>query len=176
MKETTIATRREFSGRLINLDVLEVELEPGVRARREIVLHRGAVGILARTPDGRFVFVRQYRKPVEAELTEIIAGCLDPGETPEQAAVREIREETGYAVRRLIPLGPLLPSPGYTNEIIHLFMAELAPAPAGQQTEHDERIVVESFDAGEVERRMASGDIRDGKTLAAWMLYRLMPT
>ncbi len=173
MIEKTLTAQRAFSGRLLSLDVLEVELEPGVRSRREVVHHPGAVAVLARTPDRRFVLVRQYRKPIEQEVTEIIAGCLEPGEQPAACAAREVREETGHVVSALTALGVLYPTPGYTDETIHLFMAELDPSPAVQQTEHDERIVIERLDSTEIERRMLAGQIRDGKTLAAWALYKL---
>ena len=172
MLEKTLSTQRIFAGRMLALDVVEVELEPGVKSRREIVHHRGAVGVLARGPDGRFVFVRQYRKPMEAEITEIVAGCLEPGETPEQSARREVHEETGFAARTLTPLGLIYPSPGYTDEVIHLFYAELEPSPAVQQQDHDERITLVHRDAAEFERGLAAGEWPDAKTLAAWALFK----
>ncbi len=175
MIEKTLSTERVFSGRLLTLDVLEVELEPGVRARREVVRHPGAAAVLARAPDGRFVFVRQFRKPVERELVEIIAGCLERGETPAQCAAREVLEETGYTVRSLSPLGTLYPTPGYTDEIIHLFRAELAPAPAAQRTDRDERIVLERLTPEAFEQQVRDGAITDGKTLAAWALHKITP-
>jgi ADP-ribose pyrophosphatase len=170
--EKTLSTQRAFTGRLLSLDVLEVELETGVRAHREIVHHRGAVAVLARGHDGRFLFVRQYRKPVESDLIEIVAGCLEPGESPEQNARRELREETGYAARTLTPLGVIYPSPGYTDELIHLFYADLEPTPAAPQPDHDERIALAWFDAAEFERGIAAGAWRDAKTLAAWALFK----
>lgn len=173
MKETTLASQRAFTGRLLSVDVLDVELEPGVRSRREIVRHPGATAVLARRADGQFVLVRQFRKAVERVLTEIVAGGLEPGETPEQCAVREVREETGYAVRRLVALGPMVPAPGYTDEVIHLFYAELDPSPETQRTDHDERIVLDYVTEAELERLIATGQICDGKTLAAWTLYTL---
>ena len=175
MIEKTLSTERVFSGRLLTLDVLEVELEPGVRARREVVRHPGAAAVLARAPDGRFVFVRQFRKPVERELVEIIAGCLERGETPAQCAAREVLEETGSTVRSLSPLGTLYPTPGYTDEIIHLFRAELAPAPAAQRTDRDERIVLERLTPEAFEQQVRDGAITDGKTLAAWALHKITP-
>jgi ADP-ribose pyrophosphatase len=172
MIEKTLSTHRAFTGRMLALDVVEVELEPGVKSRREIVHHRGAVAVLARGPDGRFVFVRQYRKPMEVELTEIVAGCLEPGETPEQSARREVHEETGFAVKTLAPLGIIYPSAGYTDEVIHLFYAELEPSPTARQQDHDERITLVQLDAGEFERGLAAGEWRDAKTLAAWALFK----
>ena len=174
MTEKTLSTQRAFAGRLISLDVLEVELEPGVRARREVVRHPGAVAVLARDAEGRFVFVRQYRKPIERELLEIIAGCLEHGETPAQCAVREVKEETGYAVRSLVPLGILHPTPGYSDEIIHLFRAELAPGPGTPQFDRDERIVLDRLTPEAFEQQARSGAITDGKTLAAWTLNRIV--
>ena len=176
MIEKTLATQRAFTGGFLTLDVLEVELEPGVRSRREIVHHAGAVAVLARDPEGCFVLVRQYRKPIERELTEIIAGCLEPDETPEQCAAREVLEETGYAVRTLTSMGILHTTPGYSDEIIHMFRAELSASPAAQQTDRDERIVVERLTAEAFEQRIRDGLITDGKTLAAWALHKSRPS
>ena len=120
-----------------------MELEPGRRASREIVRHPGAIGALARIPDGRFVLVRQFRKPIERDVLEIIAGRKNPGESPEDCATREIREETGHEVVSLHSLGPIYPSPGYVDELIHLFYAELSEATAAQDGDPDERIMVE---------------------------------
>ena len=175
MTEKTLATERVFTGRLLTLDVLEVELEPGVRSRREVVHHPGAVAVLARTPDGCYVFVRQYRKPIEREAVEIIAGCLERGETPEQCAAREVMEETGYAIRTLTSLGMIHTTPGYSDEVIHIFRAELAASPAAQQTDRDERITVERMTAETFEQKIRDGAIADGKTLAAWALHKVRP-
>lgn len=171
MHERTLAAERIFNGRVFSLDRLEVELEPGVRSIREIVRHGGAIAALARLPDGRFVFVRQYRKAIEKELLEAVAGGLEKGEKPEDCAVREIREETGYGVLSLTKLGAVYSTPGFTDEILHLFLADLTATPLGQQTEHDERIVVEILTRPKFEACVTRGDIQDAKTLAAWLLF-----
>lgn len=172
MIEKTLSTRRAFTGRLLTLDVVEVELEPGVTSRREIVHHGGAVAILARGPDGRLVFVRQYRKPLERELTEVVAGGMEPDETPEQSARREVHEETGYAVKSLMPLGVIYAAPGYTDEALHVFYADLEPTAVASEPDHDERIALVWLDDTEFERGIAAGEWRDSKTLAAWALFK----
>ena len=79
MNEKTISSQRAFDGRLLKLDVLDVELDNGRRSRREVVRHPGAVAVWARTPDKRFVFVRQFRKAIESDLLEIVAGTRNTG-------------------------------------------------------------------------------------------------
>ncbi len=95
MEEKTLATRRVFEGRALTVEVLDIAMPDGRRTTREVLRHSGAVCILAELPDGRFVLVRQYRKAVERTLLECVAGCMEPGETPEEAARREKRAESG---------------------------------------------------------------------------------
>jgi ADP-ribose pyrophosphatase len=154
--ERTLSSAPGFSGRLLNVEVLEVELEPGVRARREIVRHPGAAAVVARTPDGRFLFVRQFRKPLERETLEIVAGGLEKGESPDECARREVKEESGHEVLSLERLGQMYPAPGYTDEILHLFFAELAAGRGDQGGDHDERIAVEYLTADEIESKLAT--------------------
>jgi len=170
MNEKTISSQRAFDGRLLKLDVLEVELDNGRRARREIVRHPGAVAIWARAPDGRFVFVRQFRKAIEQELVEVVAGTLEAGETPEACARREIREETGYAVKTLTPLGSIFTAPGFCTERIFLFYAELATSgPA--DPDPDERLDVVLLDEAAWKAMISRGAVQDAKTWAAWGMF-----
>lgn len=171
MNEKTLSINPVFSGRLFSVEVQLVELEPGRRASREIVRHPGAIAAVARIPDGRFVFVRQFRKPIEREVLEIVAGRKEPGEDPGHCAVREIREETGHEVVSLHTLGPIYPSAGYVDELIHLYFAELAAAPAPQTGDPDERITVEYLTREEFESQIDGGLIDDAKTLSAWLLF-----
>ncbi|MEI6563537.1 MAG: NUDIX hydrolase [bacterium] len=171
MHEKTLSITPVFTGRLLSVEVLQVELEPGRRAYREIIRHPGAIAAVAQIPDGRFVFVRQFRKPVERDVLEIIAGRKEEGESPEDCAAREIKEETGHDIVALYPLGPLYPSPGYVDELIHLFHAELAESPSVQNGDPDERITVEYLTREEFESMIDGGLIDDAKTLAAWLLF-----
>jgi len=170
MNEKTIRCERVFEGRLLKIDVLEVELDSGVRARREIVRHPGAVVVAAELPDGRLVLVRQYRKAVEMELLEFCAGTLEPGEAPERCAARELKEETGFEAERLTALGVICLAPGYSQERLHVFHARLRPAAGDAAPEADEALSVVTMARAAFERMVAEGGIADAKTLAAWQL------
>ena len=171
MKERTINSKRRFTGRLLKVDVLNVKLENGREARREIVRHPGAVAVLCRRPDGRFVFVRQFRKPVESELLEVVAGTREPGEGPAVCARREVQEETGYRVVALERLGRIYSAPGFCDERLEVFFTEIRPSGMQGCPDPDEQIEMVSLDKKQIEAMLVSGKIRDAKTLAAWAMY-----
>ena len=173
LHEKTLGVRRGFCGRAVTVDVIDIELPDGRRAVRECVRHRGAVAILARRPDGAFVFARQYRKCIEQAYIEIPAGCMEVGEAPDVAAERELREESGYAVKSLLPLGSIYACPGYSEEQLHLFFAEVEAAPGATDFDPDENVETLLFDKETVERLILDGTISDAKTLSAWLFARL---
>lgn len=110
LQEKTLAVTRVFEGRALTIDCATIEMPNGRRSVREIVRHRGAAVILGQRPDGLFVLIHQYRRAVESTLLEMVAGCLEVGETPEVAARREMEEESGYAVETLERIGVILPA------------------------------------------------------------------
>ena len=124
--------------------------------------------------DGRVVILRQYRFAVATRLLEFPAGTLDPGETPLGTMQRELEEEAGFRAARWDPLGAMLPCPGYSDEVIHLFLAreleELSERPAGDD---DEDLEVLLMDPAELDAALASGDeYLDGKSVTAWLRAR----
>lgn len=169
--EKIVRRRAAFRGRLLRVDVLNVRLKSGVCSVREVVRHPGAVAVLARVPDGRFVFVRQYRRAVGRVLCEIVAGTLEKGENPRVCAVRELAEETGFRAKGLCRLGRVLPAPGYTDEVIHLYMADVDARPRSCSPDADEEIETVFLTAPRVNRAIRSGEICDAKTIAAWYCY-----
>lgn len=169
--EKTLTERRVYTGKIINVDVLDIELPDGRRTTREVVRHGEAVGILARRPDGNFVFVKQYRKAAEEALLEIIAGGLEKGESPEEGARRETAEETGYEVTRIEKLTTIICTPGYCEERIHLFFAELTPTAHAQDQDPDENVHPVVMSEAEVKETIRKGTIIDAKTLAAWACW-----
>jgi len=173
MRETTTGSRTIYDGRVVRLDVLDVELGDGRPALREIVRHAPAVGVLPRRPDGTFLLVCQHRKAMDADVVELCAGINEPGEAPETAARRELLEETGHAAERLVHLGRILASPGYTDEVIDLFYAECSAEPSAPDFDEDEHVEVVPMRERELEAAIRDNRIRDGKTVAAWALYRL---
>lgn len=172
MEERTLSTNRIYEGRILSLDLMNVEMENGVKADREIVRHCGAVAVLARLPDGRFAMVRQFRKPLDQHMLEVVAGILEPGENPDYAARRELKEETGYDACSLERVGGIYPSPGYTDEHIEVFFAELNGDADPSDLDHDEHVELVLLSRSEIERKIQEEEIKDGKTLAAWLLCR----
>ena len=172
--EKTLGCERKYTGKIISVDLLDIELPDGRKAKREVIRHGNAVAILARRPDGRFVFVKQYRKAAEEALIEVIAGGLEKGEDPEEGARRETAEETGYDVKSLRFLTTIICTPGYCEERIHLYFAELADGQHAQDQDPDENVFPIVLSEDEVEDGIRDGTIFDSKTLSAWACYRLM--
>jgi ADP-ribose pyrophosphatase len=161
--------RRVHSGKVLDLDVDEVEEPGGVRGVREVVRQRGSVAALPVLADGRIVLVRQYRYAVDAFVWELPAGRLDPEETPEEGARRELEEEVGLRPSALEPLVAFWTTPGFCDEVLHLFRATgLEPVPA--RPEADERIEQRTFALDEAAAMIGRGEIREGKTLVALLL------
>jgi ADP-ribose pyrophosphatase len=160
---------RLYEGRILQLDVDDVEEPEGVRGRREVVRQRGSVAALPVHDDGCVTLVRQYRYAVDARVWELPAGRIDPGETPDQAARRELEEEVGLRPRFLEPVLTFWTTPGFCDEVMHLFRAtgleRVPPRP-----ESDERIEAARFTLPELDRMIHRGEIREGKTLVALLL------
>ena len=161
--------RRVFEGKILALDVDQVE-EPGdVRAMREVVRHRGSVAALAVHDDGRVVLIRQYRYAADQSLWELPAGRLDPGETPAEGAARELEEEVGLRAEKVEPLRDFYTTPGFCDEVLHLFrLTGLRPVPA--RPEADERIETVTMPLEEALALLDRGEIREGKTLIGLLL------
>lgn len=174
LTEKTLEAKQTYQGKILNIELLQIELPDGRRTRREVVRHGEAVGILARRPDGKFVFVRQYRKAVEDAVIEIIAGGMEKGEDPETSARRETAEETGYEIVSIKYLTTITPTPGYCDEKIHLFYAELSEKTHGQDLDPFENVEPMILTADEIDDAIRNRKIYDAKTLSAWACYRLL--
>ena len=171
--EKTLGCERKYTGKILSVDLLDIELPDGRKTTREVVRHGNAVAILARRPDGKFVFVKQYRKAAEEALVEVIAGGLEPGEDPIAGAKRETAEETGYDVQSIRFLTTTICTPGYCEERIHLYFAELADGQHAQDQDPDENVYPVILSEEEVEDGIRKGAIFDSKTLSAWLAYKL---
>ena len=174
LTEKTLATERKYTGKIISVDLLDIELPDGRKAKREVIRHGNAVAILAKRPDGKFVFVKQYRKAAEEALIEVIAGGLEKDEDPIEGARRETAEETGYDVTNIKFLTTIICTPGYCEERIHIYYAELSEAQHAQDQDPDENVYPVVLSEGEVEDGIRNGTIFDAKTLSAWAAYKLM--
>lgn len=168
LTETTLSSETLVDGIVFRVERQDVRLGDGSQSRRDIVRHAGGVGVLARTPRKTWLLVRQYRKAVECEVIEIVAGMREPGEDPADTARRELEEETGYTARNLTPLGKTFASPGYSDEVVHLFFAETVDTPGGNRLDSDERLHVEEFTDDRLRAAMDANELPDSKTIAAW--------
>lgn len=141
----------------------------GVRARRDIVRHQGSVAVLPVRDDGRLILIRQYRCIFKQQLIELPAGRIDKGETPLQAARRELREEVGLGARKWERLLKILPTPGFCSETVTIYRATgFFEGPA--EADPDERIETLEMTLDQALTLKARGKIEDAKTLVALLL------
>jgi ADP-ribose pyrophosphatase len=168
-KARVMSRRRVYEGKVLALDVDLVEEPGGVRAVREVVRHRGSVAVLPVHDDGRVVLVRQYRYAVDAKVWELPAGRLDPGETAEEGARRELEEEVGLEPAGLEPLSVFYTTPGFCDETMYLFRATALRA-VPPRPDADERIEAGVFTLEEARDMIRRGEVREGKTLVALLL------
>jgi len=165
LAETTLASETVYEGRIVDVRIDEVQTADGRRFRREVVVHPGAVAAVPLTSDGEVVLVRQWRQPAGKVLLEIPAGKLETGEEPEACVQRELAEETGLVAGRLGKLSALYLAPGYSSELIHIYLAtELSPA-SGEQ-DADEHVEAQRLPLAEARARCLRGEIEDAKTVA----------
>ena len=133
-------TSASLDARKLRFEVNHMELPMGVEGTFGVIKHPGASLAVPVLDDGRVVVLRQYRFAVATRLLEFPAGTLDPGETPLSTMQRELQEEAGYSAERWDSLGAMLPCPGYSDEVIHLFLARdltaLAERPPGDDDAH----------------------------------------
>jgi ADP-ribose pyrophosphatase len=157
-----LESKKIYSGKIVELIVDSVEKEGRQKVIREVVRHPGGVAVVAEL-DGKILFVRQRRYPMEKDLLELPAGKLDGTEDPELAAQRELEEETGYRASSLQKIGAFYTSPGFCDELLHIYEAEELKV-AKQSLEWDEDIQIERYDLTEALQMIASGEICDAKT------------
>ncbi len=165
--EKTVSQDVRFRGRIINLRVDNALLPNGNEATREVVEHPGGVCVAALTTERELLFVRQFRYPYGEVLLELPAGKLDrSGEDPLEAGKRELREETGAVANSYRSLGKLYPSPGYCDEIIHLYLAEDLSF-GDSDPDEDEFLECERIPLDRAVEMVLQNEITDAKTQVA---------
>ena len=164
--------KKIYAGKIVDLVVDQIEIK-GAECIREVVRHPGGVVVLAELADGRIPFVRQLRYPMQKELLELPAGKLDPGEDPAAAAGRELEEETGFRAADLEHLLSFYSTPGFCDEILHLYYSSRLTE-VGANPEFDEEVSVELYSLDEAIDLSRTGQILDAKTLVAlfWLYWK----
>lgn len=158
-----------YDGRIVRLDLDRVQLPGGVVHELEVLRHPGASCILPFASEDEILMLRQFRHAGGGFLHELPAGTLNPGESPEHCAARELEEETGFRARRFEKLGAIHTTPGFTDELIHLYAAyELEPGT--QATEDCEVLSVERLAFDEAIERVRDGRITDAKSVCGLSL------
>ena len=160
-----------YAGRLFQVQVLSGIDEAGRELRKEVVRHPGAVLVIPVLGEQTVVMIRNVRVAVGESLWEFPAGKLEPGEKPELAAGRELEEETGYRCGRLRKIAEFYTSPGFTNELMHTFVAEDLEF-VGQRLEPGEEIAVEKVELRNALAMVHDGRLRDGKSIAGLLMWQ----
>ncbi len=163
-EEKTLEIEYKYKGRVLNMRVDTIETFEGGTSIREVIEHPGAVAIVAKNNNNKYVMVRQFRKPVEEALLEIPAGKIELGEEPLITAQRELKEETGYTARNIKFMFSYYSSPGVSTEKIYLFCAD-GLDPGETDFDENEHIETEEYTLDELSGMIQEGKIKDGKTI-----------
>lgn len=164
--EKTLNSTCIFDGRVLHVTLDEVELENGRKSKREVVNHPGGVAVAALDDDNNLLFVRQFRYPYKEVVLELPAGKLEKGSTPLENGKRELLEETGAQGYSYTSLGQLYPSPGYTSEIIHLYVCRIKEIGESRPDE-GEFLNVEKIPLDKAVEMVLNNQIPDSKTQVA---------
>lgn len=169
-KPHVLSSQTVYAGKVFGIRRDEVIEPTGVRTTREMITHPGSVVVLPVLPDGRVLLIQQYRYAARQFLWELVAGRIDEGETPLQAAERELKEETGYCAESLKVFLEFFPTPGFLEEKMYLLLAEgLTPGKA--TPEDDEKIVAKAYTHKQLDGMFRGKKLRDAKTIAGILYY-----
>jgi ADP-ribose pyrophosphatase len=171
-----VSSKRLYSGRIVNLDLDTVRYPDDSIGQLEMLRHPGAAAVVPFLDppggaDPRAVLIRQFRHAADGYIWEVPAGRLDGGEPPEACAERELEEETGMRARRLERLTTIYTTPGFTDERIHLFLAD-GLEPGAEHREADEFMELHTLRWSQVLEMIERGEIVDGKTLVSLLFVQ----
>ena len=166
MSEKWLQSQYIHQGEFFSLRSGQVALEDGKTAQREIIEHNGGAAVVPVLSDYSVVLVRQFRISIGQEILEIPGGRLLPGESPETRAKYELEEEVGYRAGRLIPLVTFYPSPGYTNEKVHIYLG-LDLQKTQQNLDPGEKIEIVILSLAEIKNMLVRGEFIDGNMIIA---------
>ncbi len=172
MKFELLKSEKVFQGRAFSIQRDTMRTPSGRETYFDIIGHYGSVVLIPIDAEGNILFVRQYRHAAQTELLELPAGTLDgPNEPRLECAERELREETGYGAKKMLALGDFFLVPGYSTELMSVYLATELYEDALDPDE-DEFLALEKFPVGQALSMAETGKIPDAKTLAALLMAR----
>ena len=168
-EEKTVKSDLVFDGKVLHVYNDQISLADGRLSTREIIHHNGGVCVLALV-DGKIPLVKQFRYAYKKEMFELPAGKLEKGEDSYAAGIRELEEETGLKTESLVDFGFIYPSPGYTDEIIHMYFTDKVTK-THMHLDEDENIDVYYFSLHEILKMIENNQINDAKTICLVLKY-----
>ena len=172
-EEKTLNSKLIYDGKVMKIIRYEIVTANGYKSFREVVVHNGGVVIVALTNDNKIILVKQFRYPFAAVTREVPAGKLEKGSTPLENGKRELLEETGAEGYSYISLGQVYPSPGYTDEIIHLYACRVSSVGESRPDE-DEFLNVEKIPLDKALEMVLNNQIPDAKTQITVLKTKLL--
>jgi ADP-ribose pyrophosphatase len=174
MNFKVVESKTIFHGKVFDIKVDEIEYNgTGNKASRQVAVHPGGAVIVPVKNDGKILLITQYRYPLNKTIFELPAGKLEKNEDPQVCATRELTEETGYKSNKVSKLGKICTTPGFCDEILHIFLAEeLIPGDHARE-EGEEGIEMFEFTLDEIDEKIRKGEIVDAKTICGITFYKL---
>ncbi|MFB0919110.1 MAG: NUDIX hydrolase [Clostridiaceae bacterium] len=172
IEEKINGAKTVYKGIFLNVERLSVTLPNGEKGERDVIRHPGAVAILAVNKNGDILIEKQYRAALNKVILEIPAGKLDPGEDPMNAAIRELKEETGYSAGSIKKLGDIALAAGYSDEIISIYLAQDLVA-GSNNLDIDEFLEIDFYPKKKILEQIKNGEIIDSKTICAMTYLEL---
>jgi ADP-ribose pyrophosphatase len=169
-KARVLSSQIIYDGPIFGIRRDEVIEPSGVRTTREVITHPGSVVVLPILADGRILMIRQYRHAAHQYLWELVAGRIDAGESPREAAARELIEETGYRAKSLRVFLYMFPTPGFLEEKMYILLAEGLTA-GEARPEDDEKIISRAYNRKKLEEMIRRGELRDAKSVSGILFY-----
>jgi ADP-ribose pyrophosphatase len=163
-----------FWGKVFDVKVDKIEYNnTGNIASRQVAIHPGGAAIVPVTDDGRIILITQYRYPHDQVIFELPAGKLEVGEDPYICASRELKEETGYTSDKISKLGKIFTTPGFCDEILHIYLATNLVEGDHAREEGEEGMELYKLTLDEIDEKIRTGEIVDAKTICGIAMYKL---
>jgi len=166
-------SKKIFNGHVFDIKVDQIEYDSGNKGVREVILHNGGAVVVPVKDDGKIILVKQYRYPFDEFIYELPAGKLEINEDPQTCATRELTEETGFSSDNVVKLGKIYTTPGFCNEILHIYLATNLKPGKHNREEGEHGMEVYEFTLDEINSMIANGEIVDSKSISGIHYYQI---